>query len=530
MQRVTINMGLRWEYIGLPIDLYGRDGGFDPRRYVAPTATAPSSLGFVQAGNARNPVPGIAKVSHTLTDTVGKLNFAPRLGVAVELNKRMVLRAGYGLFYDRLSNQLGLLESLSLPNYENSTALNTGGSTSYFNLNGSLANPFPNLPTRNQFPLVPQLFAQNTSTAPAPIGIDAIDPKLRTPYYQQFGANIQTQLTPALMLQIGYVGSNGQHLPTETEGNQAQVASTANPINGVTTNNTGVTDPATARAPYIGFSNSGLLFLQTIQSSNFNSLQTTLTERLGSATLLATYMWSHSLDTGSGSTDGTVFSGSSGDQTNQRQGYGPSDFDRTHHVAIRFTQPIPKPHWHIAGGGFGSRLFGGYTFAGTGVIQSGTPITITNSGGALYYGTNTSRASYVVGGKAAQAVKHGRVESRLTAYFNNGIYSSTTAATTQNDTLTGAAPVFATAGNYYGNTARNILRGSLQRDLDISLQKDTVIRGGYIAEFRAQAFNITNTPTFANPASEIGTASSFGVITATVGNPRILQFVLKIRY
>jgi Carboxypeptidase regulatory-like domain/TonB-dependent Receptor Plug Domain len=528
--RLTINAGLRWEYIGLPTDIYGRNGAFDPRHYVAPTAAVPTSLGFVQAGNARNPVPGIAKVSNTLTDNVDHLNFSPRLGFAAQLNNRMVLRGGYGLFYDRLSNQLGLLESLSLPNYESSSALNTGGASTYFNTNGSLANPFPNLPTREQFPILPQLFAQNTASPSAPIGIFDIDPKLRTPYYQQFGVNIQTQLTRAFMLQIGYVGSRGLHLPVQTEADQALIASPSNPVNGVTTNNTGVTDTAAARAPWVGFSNSGFLYLQTEQQSNFNSLQTTLTERLGSATLLASYMYSKSLDTGSGTTDGTVFTTSSGDQTNPLQAYGPSDFDRTHHATLRFTQPIPTPRWSFARHGFGGRLFSGYQVAGTAVIQSGTPFEIDDAGGGAYYGTNTSRGNYVPGATTSQAIKHGRTEDRLIAYFNDGIYSTSTGTVTQNDTLTGASPVFATATNFYGNTGRNILRGPLQRDLDFSLLKNTPIHEGLILEFRAQAFNITNTPNFANPASDIGTSSTFGEITSTVGNPRILQFVLKLKY
>jgi hypothetical protein len=175
-------------------------------------------------------------------------------------------------------------------------------------------------------------------------------------------------------------------------------------------------------------------------------------------------------------------------------------------------------------------VFNGYAFSGTAVIQSGTPINITNSGGAAYYGTDTSRASFVVGGSSAKAVKQGRPEDRLTAYFNDGIYNSTAGTVTQTDTLTGAAPVFATAGNYYGNTGRNILRGPLQRDLDLSLTKYTTIREDLRLEFRAQAFNLTNTPTFANPASDVGTASTFGSITSTVGNPRILQFVAKLSF
>jgi hypothetical protein len=423
-----------------------------------------------------------------------------------------------------------LLEALSLPGYENSSALNTSGATSYFNTYGSLANPFPPLPQPGQFPILPQLYAQNTATAASPIGIYDIDPLIRTPYYQQYGLNIQTALSHALTLEVGYAGARGEHLPAQTEANQALLASPSNPVNGVTTNNTGVTDSAAARAPYIGFSNSGFLLLTTRQESNFNSLQTTLTERLGRATLLATYMYSKSLDTSSGTNDGTVFATTSGDQTNQAQAYGPSDFDRTHHATLRFVQPIPRPRWHFARHGIGARLLDGYEMTGTAVLQSGTPINITNGGGAAYYGTDTSRASFVAGGAAGMAVKHGRPEDRLTAYFNDGIYNSTTATVTQTDTLTGAAPVFATAGNLYGNTGRNILRGPLQRDLDLALTKYTTIHENLKLEFRAQAFNITNTPTFANPASDVGTASSFGSITATVGNPRILQFVLKLDY
>ena len=530
LPHLTINAGLRWEYIGLPTDIYGRDGAFDPRRYQAPTAAGPTSVGFVQAGNARNPVPGIAKVSNTLTDTVNKLNFAPRLGIAYQANNRMVVRGGYGLFYDRLSNQLGLLESTSLPSYEKSSALNSAGSTSYFNTNGSLANPFPSLPLPAQFPILPQLYAQNTATAPAPIAIFDIDPKLRTPYYQQYGFNIQTELSRSFLLEIGYVGARGLHLAAETEADQALIASPTSPVYGVTTNNTGVTDSAAARAPYIGFSNNGFLFLQTNQQSNFNSLQTTLTERMGAASILASYMYSKSLDTSSGATDGTVFTTTSGDQTNIAQAYGPSDFDRTHHGSLRFVQPVPRAHWSLARGPIGDRIFNGYEFSGTGIIQSGTPINITDGGGAAYYGTDTSRGSFVPGVTTAMAKKQGRPENRLTAYFNDGIYSGSTGTVTQTDTLSGAAPVFATSPNYYGNVGRNILRGPLQRDLDISMTKYTTIHDNYKLEFRAQAFNITNTPTFANPASDVGTASTFGSITSTVGNPRILQFVLKFTY
>ena len=74
------------------------------------------------------------------------------------------------------------------------------------------------------------------------------------------------------------------------------------------------------------------------------------------------------------------------------------------------------------------------------------------------------------------------------------------------------------------------MRGPLQRVLDLSLTKYTTIYEGVKLEFRAQAFNLTNTPNFANPASDVGTASTFGSITSTVGNPRILQFATKVSF
>jgi hypothetical protein len=173
-------------------------------------------------------------------------------------------------------------------------------------------------------------------------------------------------------------------------------------------------------------------------------------------------------------------------------------------------QPLPTPHWKIARGNVGSRVFGGYEFSGTGIIQSGLPITINNSGGATYYGTDTSRASFVPGATVQTAILHGSPETRLNQYFNTAAFTG--------------------SGTTYGNTSRNMLTGPINRDFDLSLSKKTRIAESVMSEFRAQAFNLTNTPSFANPASEEGTASTFGVISTTVGNPRILQFVLKLSF
>jgi len=508
LPKLTINLGLRYEYIGLPVDLYGRNGAFDPRFYQTPSAGGSTSLGFTQEGNARHPVPGIAKVSNTLTDNVNHLNFAPRVGLSAQVLPRVVLRAGYGIFYDRLSNQLGLLESLSVPNYVRTDGKNSsGGPTAQINASGSLANPFPTLPLASQFPQLPLIYSSSAVNAPAPISINDVDPKIRTPYYQQYGANVQTQFSRSTMLEIGYVGARGLRLPAETEINQALIASPQAPVNGQTTTDT---SNVAARSPYQGFSNTGLLFLQTNTASNYNSLQATMTVKAGHSQMLATYSYSRSLDDASGTADGSNFNNISGDQTNPSQAYGPSDFDRTHHFAARFLYDLPRPHGQLFKKPVVAGLTRGWNVSGVVLVQSGLPFSITNAGGASFYGTDTSRASYAVGRTAASAVKKGRPETRLLNYFD------TTA--------------FTGAGTGYGNTGRNILRGSVQRNVDLALNKRTRIHDSLNSEFRIQAFNAFNMVNFDNPGSAVDTAATFGVISNPIGNPRVLQLSLKLNF
>ena len=136
--RLTLNLGLRWEYNGWPVDAFGRRGNFDYYLYQPPPAGGITSAGFVQSDTARNPLPGMPKVNPTLINHSPDKDFAPRFGFAYKLTDKMVMRGGYGIFYDPLSNQLGLLTSQSAPNY-----LRTDLTGSYDDPACSLQNPFP---------------------------------------------------------------------------------------------------------------------------------------------------------------------------------------------------------------------------------------------------------------------------------------------------------------------------------------------------------------------------------------------------
>jgi hypothetical protein len=142
-------------------------------------------------------------------------------------------------------------------------------------------------------------------------------------------------------------------------------------------------------------------------------------------------------------------------------------------------------------------------------VQSGTPFSITDSGGATFYGTAGSRANYALGATRETATLSGSTQSRLNQYFN-------TAA-------------FTRAGNYFGNVGRNTMRGPSQRNVDFSVSKNIPVNDRVAMEFRGEFFNVFNFVNFSSPSGAI-TSSSFGIISATDGNPRVLQFALKLLF
>jgi len=497
--RLSVNAGLRWEYLGYGVDKFGRNGSFDTRLYQPPPAGGSTTSGFVQGSNALSPLPGIPQVSPTLVDDEPTRNFAPRFGLAYRFTDKLALRGGYGIYYDRLSNQLGLLESLSLPGY---VRTDLQGSA---NIAATLENSFPTLPNRADFPVIPSLYSPPYTKERPAIGLNAVDPSLRTPYLQQWGLNAQYEVTPNTLVEVGYVGTKGTSLATMRLINQPLLASAAKPVNGVTTNT-----PANAqsRVPYVGFSPTGLVWLETSTDSRYNALQASVTRRLSSGLrLLASYTWSKSLDNNSGSGTGATFTGFDGDQNRLDLNRGPSDFDRTHRLVVNFSYNIPRWGFGLNDTAFGKRIFDGWQLAGVVVTQSGTPFSILDTSGAALYGTANSRASFAPGATVETATLSGRVQDRLNEYFSRA--------------------AFVRAGNEFGDSGRNILRGPRQRNLDLAVNKRFPLMERISLEWRAEFFNLLNLVNFANPGGSI-TASSYGLIRSTTGNPRVIQFALKL--
>jgi hypothetical protein len=206
----------------------------------------------------------------TLLDHSPTKNFAPRFGYAYRLAQKWVIRGGYGIFYDRLSNQLGLLTSQYAPDYLRTMLTGAG------NIASTLQNPFPVLPQQSQYPILPVLFSPPYTNDKPTLGLNSVDPNLRTPYIQQWRTNVQWAATNDMMVEVGYVGTKGVALPDRRAINQAVPASPANPINVQTTNTSANTQ---LRVPYTGFSPAGLLAEETAADSHYHSLQASMTRR-----------------------------------------------------------------------------------------------------------------------------------------------------------------------------------------------------------------------------------------------------------
>jgi hypothetical protein len=306
--------------------------------------------------------------------------------------------------------------------------------------------------------------------------IYSIDPNAGTPYSQQWNATIQDQLTKSTLLTVAYVGTKGTDLAAQQNINQ--------PVPG--------TSAIASRRPYQLYQN--ITEFTNIDSSSYNALQITAERRLSAGLdFQVGYTWSHALDSASfnPSGGGAAFM----DTYNHRLDYGNADFDIRNRLTASFTYNLPfKAH------GWVGQAVNGWQTNGILSLSTGGPFSVQSAANTLNTG-GTSRASYVPG------VGNGSLpsdERTLTEWFNVAAFS--------------APPAL-----QYGNAGRNILRGPATHELDLSLFKNFSFGADSTKRFqiRAEAFNITNTPEFNNPASTIGAAGAGSITSA--GSPFTLQ-------
>jgi hypothetical protein len=584
--RFTLNLGLRWEGMSTAHELNNflsnfrglEDGQPGPISIIHPQQTP--NVG----------TPGVS--SCTLTTCFSSGNFAPRIGYAWDIfgNQKTVIRSGYGIYYQRVSNQSLLQTAGGLP-------FSQAISAAPFTVTPQ--NPFPSILPSFAFPLstdqvVPALIGFNGTTG-APVFQSAGGGPLsgffyfpirsfRPPYAQQWNFNIQRDLGKGWLLEVGYVGTRGSHLlGTGRPANPGQICTLAQPCIipaaiGENVNVPGGTPFVTknpdgtiaitastaaninARVPsrYLGLANSRGFFAFQDGSSTYHGLQSTLSHRFsGGLYFQAAYTYSKSIDNGSGSVFGDELNGLTqfGNLLNPSGQRAVSDFDRRHRFVVSYNYDLPIARLFRGHGP--SRLVNGWAVNGVTTFQSGTPINVFDGSVPTLQDTDgvnfTNFATLAPGATLGSAITSGSTTSRLGTFINpaafrNGVLPNGTipnpdlCVNNQNVTVACSDPT-STGFAPLGNVGRNAFRGPFQQNWDLSITKNTKITELTSVDFRAEFFNAFNHPVFSGPQSggfgsatgnlgivNIANGATAGSILSTANRPRIIQFALKFNF
>ena len=562
--KLTLNLGLRWDYYGLIYERYGHQANFLPNfthngspggqsAYLIPSGvdqSVLSSSGFsslLAADGINLKVGGYGLgLGHPQ-----KTNFAPRFGFAYEVTPKLVARGGAGIFYNAFENQgYGPNIGENYPFVFNFSYFNSNDWTPIGSPQGSPA-PYTSCPAaastggiatfENGLACIPM---NPAAVNPIGLGLQGLQYNFQTPYTLEANLTLQYQLTPSMSIQAAYVTTQARHL---------QVGLSANPVFEILPQGYNTDISATNHAiPFHNFGGGSLQ--EMIGNSNYNGLQTQLEKRFsGGLDFLATYTWSHTLtDAGDLLNGGNV--GASGFRApfvpgvGLQANYGPADFDirNVFHFSGGYQLPFGNGRRFLSNAkGFANGLLGGWSVNALATLEGGQPVTI-----GCPVGTTAGTNCYAlqVPGQSQKLGLHIDTNGQL-SWFGNP------AAFNQPCELGGAPgatfPIIGSpagclplngVGALGGGPGTTVSPGFHR--LDFSAFKDFKLTERFTLQFRAEFFNILNHPNFnapgfggngivAVPNSTNFYSSNFGEIGSTRDapyDPRQIQFALKLYY
>lgn len=483
--RLTLNLGIRYD-VGIgDREKYNKLAWFDPKAASPIAAQAgkadlKGTIMWVGQGNDRN------------QQSTDWSNVGPRVGFAFKATEKIVLRGGYGIFYyPRLiaGTNGGAIEAVQQTTM-NATPDN--GITPADKLN----NPYPS-------GLLPPLNDRNSLANLGQSLTIPIHDHFKNGYSQLYSLGIQQDLGHGFVMDIHYWGNKGSHILNTYNVNQlpdqylslgtALNDQVPNPFVGIITTGT-LSRPTVSRQqlllPFPQYQGISQVYAP-FAGSSYNALTAQIDKRISNGfTLLANYTWSKALD----------------DVRTPLDTYNPkaersySSFHIPNQAKISFVYALPYGHDRKFGKehpAILTSLFGDWDFSSIVNLQSGLPVSV-------------ARPTYQEPGKSA------RLENpSIQKWFDTSIFHAAQAFT------------FGNVGPYL----RDVTTQSIH-NVDAVLSKNFMIVPGehqVTGTFRAEAYNLTNTPQFGFPNNNV-TSSSFGAVTSTLNSARDLQFALKLRF
>jgi hypothetical protein len=479
-KNLTVNYGLRYELFSPVLNHQNQMANFTPA----------NGGGFVQAGTGDWYSRGLVHPD--------KNDFAPRVGFSWQPKERIVLRGGFGVFYQH-TVRIGSESMLALnPPFviDGSLAQTLGSTTPAF----QLKNGFP----ANQF--TPALVDLTK------LQVRAQDPNERTGYVSQVSFGPQIQLNQSTVLDISYVGNFGRKMNRLRNANQGFVTgfdSTGKPITVFPYANLNTTLTSTT-------GNHAFLELATNDgNTNYNGLLASLRKRFSKGvTYGISYTWSHNFSdyvdnlTG-GSTPASAY--------NYSLERGNSPFDVTHRFVANalWDLPIGKGRALLNNNGIASRLIGGWQLNTIITLETGTPFTVSAPDVSQTGGNHQSRANCVSDPYVGTTTDPSQfVGGGATGFFLN------------------PAAFAVPATGHFGNCAPRAFHGPGIQNVDFSAFKNFSIAESWRVELRGEFFNALNHANFNNPSASVAPSSigSFGRSFSTVTDPREIQLALKLYF
>lgn len=514
LPNLTLNYGLRYQFNGVPYEV----NNLLSTLFADPSGPPPpAGFTFTIAGQHDHGLPPLYNNDWH--------DFEPRVGIAWDPFKdgKTSIRAGYGIFHDRLFGQLlGLVRGN--PPFQQ-ISFQSFFSPVQLGLPLSFIQPPP---PQSTSPTV----TQEAGDLPF-----IIDPHLRMPYSQSWNFGVQRELAGRLQMEVNYVGSKGTRLLRLVDGNPPQktlVAELETFCNSQATpdlvNQCNQTlqfnnlwfglesgSPAYVAVGSDAVNNNAFLHAEVFNnaaSSTYHALQANLTKRMSQGlTFQAAYTWAHSIDNSSDpltpATGNQGFPRNSLDLAAER---GNSDFDVRQRLVINYSWAIPLGHGHDhLAEGLGGTIFGGWEVAGITTFSSGLPYDIFSALDTAHTGQQ-QRADYIPGG-TPQAVSNPRTQTGP----NLGFFSD---------------PAWGSAGNL----GRNHFYGPGVNSWDMVLQKTLRFSERANVQFRAESYNLFNRVQFGQPDNLISDTNSFGQSNSQVRRPdlttgaRQIQFGVKLSF